>query len=252
MDAVVLTCNRYHPLAEHMIHCYDLMWPDHPFVFHVPFQADGSSSPSESLLAAPNVVAVESPEPIKATVETLLHGRHDDEWVYWCLDDKYPLAFETESLESTVAWLPDLDPSIQGITLCRCRFLTKQWNLRRTWNRRDEHTLSPWGERFLHRRTLAQFWLPSFLRVGFIRFVFDRIPDGLPQAHLMDDYVGADRDGYQLPAEMKFLVSERNHMHLGESTSRGELTANVVQSLTSKGLAVPENFPLGGQYIVMP
>ena len=248
----MLSYNRYHPLAEHMIKCYDAMWPDHPFVFHVPFQTNGSSPPSESLLAAANVVPVESPEPIKATVETLLRGRHDDEWVYWCIDDKYPLAFETESLESTLAWLPSLDPSFQGITLCRCRGLTKQSNLRRSWTRRDEHTRSPWGERFLHRKTLQQFWLPSFLRVGFIRLVFDLIPDGLPQAHLMDNYTGASSSGYRIPAEMKLLVSEKNHMHLGESTSRGELTANVVQSLTSRGFAVPESFPLGGRYIVMP
>lgn len=252
MDALVLSYNRYHPLANHMIHSYDLLWPGHPFRFNVPYQADGLSASSERLLEAANVVAIESAAPIKSTVEALLAGRDDDEWVYWCIDDKYPVAFDTRSLHSTIEWLPSLDSSFQGVTLCRCRTLNEQWNLRRQWNRRNVCTMSPWGERFLHRKSLAQFWVPSFLRAGFIRFVFDRIPEGLPQAHVMDRYITAHRRGYRLPAGMKLLVSEENRMHFGESTSRGKLTANAVQSMNSKGLALPEDFVVGERYIGLP
>src|SRR5262245_44152364 len=38
IPAIVLTCDRYRPLTEHMILCYGGVWPSHPFAFHVPFQ----------------------------------------------------------------------------------------------------------------------------------------------------------------------------------------------------------------------
>lgn len=132
------------------------------------------------------------------------------------------------------------------MTLCRCR------QLRAAWNLHDDHTVAPWGERFLHRRSLVQFWLHSCVRAGFIRFVFARIPDGLPEARMMDDHLDKGRDGYRLPTGMEFLVSERNHMHLGESTSRGALTVNVTQSFRTSGLPVPAEFPKSDRYIVMP
>ena len=246
IDAIVLSCSRYHPLAEHMVRRYRALWPEHPFQFHVPFQPDRPSSRTEVLADSPEVVMVASPEPITATVETLLRGRDDDEWVYWCIDDKYPMSFDVRAIVDTIGWLPNLDSSYQGVSVCRCR------QLRAAWNLHDEHTVSPWGERFLHRRSLAQFWLHSFVRVGFIRFVFDRIPDGLPEARIMDQHLAARRDGYRLPADMRYLVSEHNHQHLGESTSRGALTVNAVQSLRSAGLPVPDGFPRSDRYVVMP
>jgi hypothetical protein len=33
MKAIVLTCDRYRALTEHMIRKYEELWPDHPFVF---------------------------------------------------------------------------------------------------------------------------------------------------------------------------------------------------------------------------
>src|SRR5437016_2587497 len=38
MKAIVLTCDRYRAVTEHMILQYEKLWPDHPFVFRVPYQ----------------------------------------------------------------------------------------------------------------------------------------------------------------------------------------------------------------------
>src|SRR5438046_9676836 len=38
MKAIVLTCDRFRAITEHMIRQYETLWPDHPFVFRVPYQ----------------------------------------------------------------------------------------------------------------------------------------------------------------------------------------------------------------------
>jgi len=41
IPAIVLTCQKYVPLAEHMIDRYAAVWPEHPFVFRLP---DGAAA----------------------------------------------------------------------------------------------------------------------------------------------------------------------------------------------------------------
>ena len=36
IPAIVLSCQRYAPLAEHMIDAYASLWPEHPFLFRLP------------------------------------------------------------------------------------------------------------------------------------------------------------------------------------------------------------------------
>src|SRR5947207_7291583 len=37
MKAIVLTCDRFRAITEHMIRQYETLWPDHPLVFLVPY-----------------------------------------------------------------------------------------------------------------------------------------------------------------------------------------------------------------------
>ena len=64
LPAIVLTCDRYRPFAEHMIKRYDAVWPTHPFAFHVPYQ--------RRPLEGGRVVSCPAPEPIRGTVLALL------------------------------------------------------------------------------------------------------------------------------------------------------------------------------------
>ena len=38
IKAIVLTWDRSRAITDHMILQYERLWPDHPFVFHIPFQ----------------------------------------------------------------------------------------------------------------------------------------------------------------------------------------------------------------------
>src|SRR3982750_583884 len=38
IKAIVLTCDRFRAITRHLILKYERVWPDHPFVFQVPYQ----------------------------------------------------------------------------------------------------------------------------------------------------------------------------------------------------------------------
>ncbi len=65
IKAIVLTCDRYRAVTEHMIFQYDRLWPDHPFVFHVPYQELGGVDTEK-------VKYLPAPSDIKGTVLHLL------------------------------------------------------------------------------------------------------------------------------------------------------------------------------------
>ena len=59
---------------------------------------------------------------IKATVLTLLDGLPDDEWIYWCIDDKYPVALDLDAVAPLPALLARAESDdMDGLLFCRCR-----------------------------------------------------------------------------------------------------------------------------------
>lgn len=246
IPAIVLSCNRYHPFAQHMINAYRALWPDCPFRFHVPFQPGTELALDDWIFTDPDVETRATPESIKETVLTLVQDMRDEQWVYWCIDDKYPIAIDIDVLRQTCDWIFTLPSSVVGITLCRARKLLDPHYLRE-----GVFELSPWGERFLARATYRQFWFHSFLRVGFLRRTFGFFPAELDFAKQMDDLLHLDCGSERrIPSSEMFLVSEGNHMILGESTTRGQITRNARDSFLSKGLPLPGN-ALAEAWVIM-
>ena len=73
MKAIVLTYDRNRCVADHMIACYEELWPDHPFVFRIPYQNKALNLISERR------DYIQTSSEIRATVLTLLEDIHDDE-----------------------------------------------------------------------------------------------------------------------------------------------------------------------------
>ena len=71
IKSIVLTCDRYRAITEHMIFQYDRLWPDHPFVFHVPYQELGG-------VDTERVKYLTAPSDIKGTVLHLLTEIDDE------------------------------------------------------------------------------------------------------------------------------------------------------------------------------
>src|SRR5437764_10412602 len=96
IKAIVLTCDRYHVIIRHMIYQYDRLLPNHQFVFHIPYQDVGGTDTKRIMYFA-------SPSDIKGTVLHLLADIDDEEWIYWCVDDKYPIELPTDKIAGLIS-----------------------------------------------------------------------------------------------------------------------------------------------------
>ncbi len=112
IKAIVLTCDRYRAITQHLIVQYERLWPDHPFVFHVPYQKLGG-------VDSERIKYFTSPSDIKGTVLHLLADIDDEEWIYWCVDDKYPIQLLADKIAGLISHAMR-SPEVSGLLFCRC------------------------------------------------------------------------------------------------------------------------------------
>ncbi|KAH8048565.1 cupin-like domain-containing protein [Aureococcus anophagefferens] len=86
-------------VRRRMLLAYARLWPDHPFVFYVPFNASGAFDAPvwgrvNASYDAASLVAVPSPPGIRATMDALLGaaGCADGELIFWAPEDIQPWA----------------------------------------------------------------------------------------------------------------------------------------------------------------
>lgn len=208
-----------------MVARYALLWPDHPFEFRVAVQELPPVAPSR-------VVYRICPAPIRATVLTLIEDLPDHEWIYWCIDDKYPVELDLPVARTAAEWINGGADGIDGVLFCRCRDLLRRRFL--TGERVDD----PAGNVYLERTGYQQIWLHQFLRVKVLRELFGAFPAEIPQAKMMDEL----KDAARKPSDHRLYVSRDNRAIFGESTSRGKLTSNCAESIREAGLEFPDWF----------
>lgn len=203
---------------------YDQLWPEHPFRFRIPYQ---NAFPA---VVSGNQEYVKTPENIKSTVLSLLEDLDDEEFIYWCLDDKYPIELDVERVEGIYNWIKSEEAKeVDGILFCRCR---------RMWDQRYLTAISKLDKsnfKYLERRGYEQIWIHQFIRVKVLRYLFESFPDEIPSAKLMDEY----KRKLAKPESHRIFVCEDNYTRFGESTSRGKLTKNCHQSILESGLDLP-------------
>lgn len=242
IPAIVLTCQKYVPLAEHMIDRYAAVWPEHPFVFRLP---DGAAARLMAPRHPGRVQLVPTAEGegrgrFRAAVLGLLEGLDGDAWVYWCIDDKYLMWLDRRAAAGVVQAVSTVtDPGVCGLSFARTRKLF------------DPAIVSPerlqvGGQTFLRRTSYAQIWLHQFLRVRVLRDLFTGFPEVIESAKQMD----ALHRERTLPADQRLYVLDHNAVVFGESTSRGVLTANCAASL-SRGRGLPAGFTVSRQRLVV-
>ncbi len=234
MRAIVLSCDRYAPMAAHMVRTYRTLWPAHPFVFRVPVQ----DAHWPEAWSDPAIEFVPSPAPIVATMETLLGDLPDDEWVYWCIDDKWLIDIDVAAVERLHRWVAALnDPAVSGLIFCRCRMLLD-----------DDHvcaergTTTPDGEVLLRRLDYFQFWIHQYVRVRVLRDVFRRFPGEPAQAKQMDAWMGQEPGSgavWKIPDDEHRYVTRRNLAVFGESTDGGRLLSACAANMQRLGITPP-------------
>ncbi len=226
MKAIVLTCDSYRPLTEHMILQYERLWPDHPFVFRIPYQSlRGPDSERHEYIKAPGG--------IPPSVLQLIADVDDEEMIYWCADDKYPVQLVTDKITGLMSYACQ-SPDIGGLMFCRCRVTLERPDLAlysREW-------VTPLGEILLERRAWYQIWIHQFLRAKVLRYFFSEMPDYIASAKAMDTL---KNDIVKL-ADHRLFVTKENFAVFGESTQHGRLTRNCYESIRNTNIQVPQKY----------
>ena len=226
MKAIVLTYDRSRAVTEHMIFKYNELWPDHPFIFRIPYQELAGTPDGRHEY-------VKTPSEIRATTLQLIADLDDDEWIYWCVDDKYPVELVLPKIRTVLTDIHEL-PDASGLLFCRCKALL----------RRPDETLFP-GERkdssgdiFLERRSWNQIWIHQLLRVKVLRYLFSQMPDEIASAKLMDRL----KDEIPKPPELRLYVTKENYAVFGESTHKGTINQNCYDSILKTDIELPKWF----------
>jgi hypothetical protein len=236
IKAIVLTYDRYRAITEHTILRYDRLWPDHPFVFHVPYQElRGLDTEQVKYLTAPS--------DIKGTVLHLLAEIGDEEWIYWCVDDKYPIQLVTDKIASLISHAMR-SPEVDGLLFCRCRATLN--NPKLTLYRRK--IKNPFGDVYFERKGWSQIWIHQLLCAKVVRHLFTHLPDHIPSAKAMDEL----KNDVPKLAEHRLFVTKENFAVFGESTRRGVITQNCYESMVAAGIEMPEWFRHpDGEYVTL-
>jgi hypothetical protein len=218
-----------------MIMQYAKLWKNHPFRYRIPFQEEKNSSPIHGI----DHEFINTPLDIKQCVLTLLSGIDDEEWIFWCIDDKYPVAIDTDTFQRCLDWVERLDDtSIAGIALCRPSSLTKHSVLNY-----DDVIQAPWEEQLIGRPHYKQIWLHQFVRAKVIRLLFQSFPDTPFKPKEMDGF----HRRANLPLDHRLFVTRSSHAVFGESTTRGQATTNCANSLLEWGFKLPQGMTISAK-----
>jgi len=236
IKAIVLTYDRYRAITQHLIVQYERLWPDHPFVFHIPYQELGG-------VHSKRIKYLTSPADIKATVLHLLADIDDEEWIYWCVDDKYPIQLVTDKIASLISHAMR-SPEVSGLLFCRCRVTLSNPKLA-LYPRKIKN---PFGDVYFERKAWFQIWIHQLLRAKVLRYLFTHLPDHIPSAKAMDEL----KNDVPKLAEHRLFVTKENFAVFGESTQRGVITQNCYESMLASGIELPEWFRSpNGEYVTL-
>jgi len=235
--AIVLTCDRYRAFTEHMLLMYEYLWPNHPFRFRIPYQ---QISPLGIHIQPARIEAKKTPTAIRATMLTLLADLDDEEMIYWCVDDKYPIHLRLNYIQAILHWLTSVpDHDVDGILFCRCRRLWESNFLTGASIKDTNNSI------YLERNGYEQIWIHQLLKVKVLRYFFEAMPTEIAMAEVMDEY----KKGILKPSGHRLYVSRWNLARFGESTRRGLITANCLASMQRHG---PKRAAINKQQVSKP
>ena len=118
MKSIVLSCDKYHPITNHMIKTYDNLWPSNPFVWRVPWNNIYPDFLKDNW--GDKVELIKTPVEFKKTIEVLTEDLENDEWIFWASDDVYPIELNSDKAGLVADWVMNVDDdSIMSISFTK-------------------------------------------------------------------------------------------------------------------------------------
>jgi len=241
MKAIVLTFDKYKVFAAHMIDCYLKHWKDCPLIFKIPYQSEETKQFFENRYGSQRVELIKSPSGIVDTINTLLSDIDDDEWMYWCLDDRYVTEMDSVAYNTVFNYIVSGKPSTK-----EAAFMMNNKSIHKSPRYLFPHSMDMNIDKliFRRRRTYRMIWGHQFCRAKVIRTMFSYVDPNVKTAKPMDHMVHT-----HLPLDNQHLfIINRSKGEYGESTSKGKVNKNTVESLLSYGFQLPDGFEETGIY----
>jgi len=114
VKGIVLSFDPHLEIANLLVETYNQLWPDCRFQFRIPF----TDRDPRAIFRAQNVEFISTPPDIRSTVKSLLCDLPEHEFVFWCIDDRYPIEiFEPAVLRAVRDFASDAPSDIDSIKL---------------------------------------------------------------------------------------------------------------------------------------
>lgn len=241
--AIVLTHDAQLGLAELAHKLYSSLWPTNRLTFRIPVNGSAAGRALDYLERQSSCQLISTPPTIGASMRALLREVDDEAWVFWCIDDRFPVWLDAEALDAICARLDVCADLVEEVKLLR-------WKEKVT---RETVDLGP--VTFVVQRPGTRqwgFWHHHFIRAGTLRRVFAR--EGRRDACTIDDVLASmvhdnaralRRMGGLRPGvegnlfRGKALTPVRPLIRLGEPLIGGLLTGNGLAELRRHDCEVP-------------
>ncbi len=234
MKSIVLSCDKYHPITNHMILTYQKLWPTNTLKFLVPWNDKYPEDMKKE--HGDKIELIQTPVEFKDTISGLLSNVDDDDWIFWSTDDTYLIDIYEDKANTTQQFVESItDPDIIGVTFGFIR------GVPRNINRTDSILYQ--NLNFIRRTKLTNQWAPQYWRAHVLRYMFDCLEEAPKyKAKEMDYMLSDDNQFWDIINKGKMYTLDHNAGIWGESTHRGNLTRNCFESFRSYGLDSPMEF----------
>jgi hypothetical protein len=216
-----------------MLFTYERNWPSNDFIFRIPYQEYPTGLVKKF---GTKIELVKSNKSIKETGLNLLSGLNDNQWIYWCADDKYLIELEENLANGAHSLVKKIDDRyIINLSFCRCRL-----SLQRRFLIKKQNIKDGLGQEYFERKRMTEPWMHQYYRVKWWRKFFESLPDTEFPAKKLDTYYRKIEwiDG----SEYRAFVAKVNIVVFGESTTRGKITKNCIESFKKYKLSLPQGF----------
>ncbi len=235
MKAIVLSCDKYHPMTNHMILTYQKLWPSNQLKFLVPWN---EVKPNEMVnqYGSSKVELINTPIEFKKTISGLLDGVDDNEWIFWSSDDTYLMEIDEDEANKTHSFVKSIDDVNKiGITFGYIRAVPDNSNHNKFIDYEDL--------RFVKRTYLTNQWAHQYWRAWVLRYMFDCIEEAPKyKAKAMDGMLSSDNRFWDILNRGDMYTLNHNIAVWGESTVRGKMARSCYESFKSYNLEIPTDF----------
>ncbi|MCH8502335.1 MAG: hypothetical protein LAT77_10555 [Aliidiomarina sp.] len=224
IKALILTYDKQIGLAQLLIKKYRQLEMADVLSFVVPINGQDSIFSVDAV----DIEFIQSDSDILSTMHALLSGFADDDWIFWAIDDRYPLTLDAKSFLEITQYLSTAPANINGIKLLHWRekLTTDAIKIGETryFLQEVENTFGLWHHHFLRAKVLKSLFLrENSQQLNNITAINEYFCNSVPLSFLEGIY-----------------VPERPIATLGEPLYQGKLTLNGKADLIRYDCRVPE------------